>query len=318
MSIRLKTGLPAAALTALTIMLAGCDSTVITGPAAPAIGAAMAQPGLLSDGNFELGAASWEACSDSGNSQPDNDASEGELALQLGGGACRYQNLAADAGKSYQLTCDARQNADGWSSVTLAFLDQNFQPLDTREVAIQSDAYEVVDVKMTAPDFTSLTEVLFYSEGNMTVDNCNLSEITIEIPPVELQNGTFDDGLNNWSQCTAVDATADNGIASIAGGSCINQSVTVTGAVAASAANDPLTVNFQCDQITKADNQYAAAIVAFLDQDNAPLATAEQPINAGTTSTTVSLAAPSSAQTLEVTLYSDGQTSVGQCRLTAQ
>lgn len=319
MSIRHKTGLAATVLTALAITVTGCDSAVITGTGSePGIGAAMAEPEsqLLTDGSFELGAATWESCSDNGNSDLDSDASDGDLALRLANGACRYQNLLADAADSYRLTCDAKQNAEGWSSVTLAFLDQNFRPLDSQELPIESDSYTTIDITMTAPPFTSRTEVLFYSDGAMSVDNCELNQVTLEVPAVQLQNGSFSDGLTAWSQCAGTDATVTNGVASIVGGACINQTIDVSESVAASAVNDPFTISFQCDQITKTGDQYAAAIVAFLDENNEPLANDEQAINQGTTSTAVRLSAPANTQVLEVMLYSDGQTSIGQCNVT--
>ncbi len=303
-------------LTALAVTLAGCDSAVITGTGAPEFGAAMA-PALIADGTFELGAASWQSCSDNGSSETDNDASEGNLALQVSNGACRYQNADAVTSQSYQLSCDAKRSADGWSSVTMAFLDQNLEPLDSQEIAVTSNTYAPVQITMTAPEFTTKTEVLFYSDGVMSVDNCTLTEITIPAPSIALQNGSFDEGLNGWNQCSQVTATADSGNVTVASGACINQRLDVSAAVSASAANDPVTVNYQCDQISKADDNYAAAIVAFLDERNNPLATSEQPIYSATTSTAVRLSAPAGTRTLEVMIYSDGATSVGQCALTA-
>ncbi|MEM7259691.1 MAG: hypothetical protein AAF404_20135 [Pseudomonadota bacterium] len=315
MSTQQKTGLFAAAVSA--IMLAGCDSAVITGTgsSAPAIGAAMEQP-LLADGDFELGAAAWQSCSSNGTSELVSDASQGSLALQLNNGACRYQTQPAETGKSYTLTCDTRRNTEGWSSVTMAFLDQNLRPIDSQEVSIESAAYESITITMTAPDFTSNSEVLFYSDSTMVVDNCQLNEVSLEVPPVEMQNGNFNDGLTGWAQCSGTAASVNAGIASVADGACLHQQIDVSATVEVSAVNDPLTVIFQCDQITKSDDQYAAAIVAFLDADNAPLASAEQSITAVTTSTAVRLSAPAGTQTLELMLYSDGQTSIGQCALT--
>jgi hypothetical protein len=306
-------GLHSAIILGFALSLTACDSAMITGSGGPAIGAAMAAPELLQDGDFEVGATAWESCSTNGSSELVRDS--GSMALQISNGACRYQNINADAGTSYTLTCDAKKAADGWSSVTLAFLDQNFRPLDSREVEVTSDSYSDTEITMTAPDFTSKVEVLFYSEDTMTVDNCALAEVAVEVPPVELQNGTFNDGLNGWSQCSGTDAIANSGVATLATGACINQQVDVTEAVAASPVNTPLTLSLQCDQINKSGNQFATAVIAYLDENNEPVATAEQAISATTTATAVRLSAPASATTAEVMLYSEAQTTVGQCAL---
>ncbi len=312
MSTQTNPRLRGALILGAAISLAACDSALITGDGGPSIGAALA-PTLLQDGDFEIGATSWETCSTNGNSELVNDASEGSRALQISGGACRYQNAAADTGVSYQLTCDARKAADGWSSITLAFLDQNFRPLDSREIEVESNDYSNLELTMAAPEFTSKVEVLFYSEDTMTVDNCDLTEVTVEVPPVALQNGSFNDGLNSWAQCAGSDAIGNGGVATLANGACINQVVDVAQAVAASPDNAPLTLSLQCDQINKTGDGYSAAIIAFLDENNAPVATAEQTIDATTTATAVRLSAPATSTSAEVMLYSDAQTSVGQC-----
>lgn len=315
MSKQTNPGLRNALILGFAFSLAGCDSAVLTGTGGPEIGAALAAPGLLLDGDFEVGATSWESCSTAGGSELVNDASEGAMALQVRNGACRYQNVNAEAGVSYTLNCDAKKVADRWSSVTLAFLDQNFRPLDTQEVEVESTGYSDIEITMTAPAFTSKAEVLFFSDDTMTIDNCELSEVTVDLPVVELQNGTFSDALNGWSQCAGVDAIANSGVTTLAGGACINQTIDVAAAVAASPANQPLTLSLQCDQINKSGDEFATTIIAFLDENNAPLASGEQAINTTTTATAVRLSAPAETTTAEVMLYSDAQTTIGQCAL---
>ena len=306
-------GLHSAIILGFALSLTACDSALITGTGGLEIGAAMAAPELLLDGDFEIGATAWQSCSTNGTSDLTLDADS--TALQLSNGACRYQNVDANAGTSYTLTCEAKKVADGWASVTLAFLDQNFDPQDSREVEVTSDSYSDIEVTMTAPDFTSKVEVLFYSEDTMTVDNCTLTEVAVDVPVVELQNGTFDDGLSSWSQCSGTDAIVNNGLATLAAGACINQQIDVTEAVMASPANAPLTLSLQCDQITKTGDEFATAIIAYLDENNEPVGSAEQAINATTTATAVMLSAPASATTAEVMLYSEPQTTIGQCSL---
>lgn len=171
--------LPAALLFGLGV-LSGCDSVEITGPGDLEIGAA--QQGTvvgstLADGDFEQGANNWQICSAAGNSELSNDASSGTMAMQLGSSACRSQNVTAVAGQSYTLSCDAKTTDTGWSAVSLAFLDQNLQPLGSREVGVTSLIYSNVDITLRAPAATNQAEVLFYSEGSMSVDNCNLTQL---------------------------------------------------------------------------------------------------------------------------------------------
>lgn len=179
MSILKKTGLSAALISVMAFTAAGCDSAVITGPgntseldAAAAMG-----PTLLQDGSFEQGAETWQLCSSNGSSNITSDASQGSLGLQLSDGACRYQNQAATSGSNYRLSCDVKRNAAGYTSVTLTVLDQAFEPLASRVVAIDSSNFDTAAFTLTAPASATHIEIMLYSESDMTVDNCALTEV---------------------------------------------------------------------------------------------------------------------------------------------
>ena len=301
------------------LSLAACDSAVITGPATTdlEIGAAQEAPALLQDADFESGSNAWQSCSTSGTSElTGDDASDGAQAMNISNGACLYQNVPADTGTTYQLNCQAKSVDERWSNVTLAFLDQNYQPLDSREHAITAENYSTITTTMTAPPFTSYAEVLFYSEGSATVDDCTLEEITVALPPIALTNGDFTNGLENWQQCQGIgSAQVNNGNLELSGGACIFQSIDVSEAVAQSPDNQPMTINLLCDNVAKSSDGYASFIVAFLDDNNNPVANIESPITATTTSSAVRLDAPASAINAEVTIYSDADISVGMCEV---
>ena len=169
------------------LSLAACDSAVITGPATSEldIGAAQEAPALLQDADFESGSNAWQSCSTNGSTAiTGEDASDGAQAMNISNGGCLFQNVAVNTGTTYQLNCQAKSDGEKWSNATMAFLDQNYQPLDSREHAITSENYSTITTTMTAPPFTSYAEILFYSEGSATVDDCTLEEITVALPPI--------------------------------------------------------------------------------------------------------------------------------------
>lgn len=299
--------------------LTACDSAMITGPGSTdlSIGAAMA-PALLLDADFETGSAAWESCSTNGSTTLTADASEGSQAMNVSNGGCLFQNANVDVGATYRLSCQTK-SSDGWSSATLAFLDQNYQPLDSREQAITSTGYSALTSTMTAPAFSSIAEVLFYSEGSATIDDCTLEEVTITIPPVAITNGGFDDGLTGWEQCqTPGTVEANNGSAVLSNGACIYQTIDVSEPVALSPDNQLMTLSFLCDDITKTGSEHTSFIVAFLDDTYQPVATNELTVDAATTSSAVRLDAPKTSAYAEVMAYSDATLSIGTCSVSNQ
>lgn len=301
------------------LALAACDSAVITGPASTGleIGAAQSAPALLQDADFETGSNAWQSCSPNGNAAiTGDDASDGAQAMNISNGACLAQSVPADTGATYQLNCQTKSAGDAWSSATMAFLDQNLQPLDSREKAITADNYSTLSTTMTAPTFTSFAEILFYSEGSATIDDCTLEELTVALPPIALQNGDFNSGLDNWQQCQGIgSAQVNNGSLELSGGSCVFQNIDVAEAVAQSPDNQPMTLTLLCDNVAKTDNGHASFIIAFLDDNNNPVANTESTITDTTTSSAVRLDAPASATSAEIMIYSDADTTVGMCEI---
>ena len=301
------------------LSLAACDSAVITGPAPSelAIGAAQQAPTLLQNADFEAGSNAWQSCSPNGSAEIiSDDASDGTQAMNINNGACLSQNVQVDTGATYQLNCQAKSAGDAWSSATMAFLDQNLQPLDRIEKAITSENYSTLVTTMTAPPFTSFAEILIYSEGSATIDDCTLREITVELPPIALANGEFNNGLENWQQCQSTgSAEVNNGNLELSGGTCVYQNIDVSEAVALSPDNQPMTLNLLCDAVAKTGDNHASFIVAFLDENNNPVANTESTITTATTSSAVRLNAPASASNAEIMIYSNADLTVGKCEI---
>ncbi len=309
------------------LSLIACDSAVITGTGSTGatgatdltIGAALASNNLLLDGDFESDSTTWESCSTNGSNSLTSDANAGSQAINVSDGGCIFQNINISAGATYQLSCKAKSSGDSWSSATLAFLDANQQPLDSREQAITSTNYSTYSATLTAPAFSNVAEVLFYSEGSATIDDCQLEEIAVTLPPISIINGSFDDGLDGWEQCQAPGTVeVVDGAAVIANSACISQKIDVSAPVAQSPDNQPMTLSFLCDGVTKVGPEHASFIVAFLDENEQPVATKESPINATTTSSAVRLDAPKTAAYAEVMAYSDATITVGTCSVSNQ
>lgn len=298
----------------IALSLIACESAVITGPGSSALDIGEAQSAnLLSDAGFESGFEAWTACSTAGTTNLISDASEGSQAISVNNHACLYQSIAAEAGKTYRMTCQTKQAGNNWSSATLAFLDDNNSPVVSEEKAIDSSDYANLSITLTAPANTSSTELLFYSEGSAHIDNCRLQEVSVELPAIALINESFDDGLTGWQQCqTAGSAEAVDGRATISDGSCISQIIDVSQAVALSPANQPMTLTAQCAGVSRAGSGYASLIVAFIDDNYEPVANKELAIDASTTATLM-LDAPATSVYAEIMLFSDTTTTVAGC-----
>ncbi len=305
-----------ALIVGIGLSLTACESAVITGTGSSQLGIGAAQAAnLLEDGDFESGSAAWESCSTNGSSNPIPGAAAGTLAMSINDGACLYQNVEIDAGKTYQMNCTTRQDGDSWSSATFAMLDGTYTPLVSEEAQITDLTYQNQSITLTAPTHSSYAEILFFSEDSATIDNCSIQEVTVEIPAVSLSNGDFENGLTNWQQCQTGSASAESGVASLSNGSCIYQTIDVSQAVSLSPANQPLNLSLHCSGLDKIGAGYASVTIAFLDDRYEPVASEEHAIAATDTSTSVSLDAPSSTSFAEVVLFSDATTSIGNCSL---
>ena len=177
------------------------------------------EPDLVINGDFEDSLNKWYGCG--GSHALTSDGYEGDSAVNVTNNGCLFQEFLLVPGTSYDLSCFAKVESD-FASVTLSFLDNTFQSLDSQEVAVTGAAYSAVNVALTAPANTSYGAVTFYAETSAAFDNCSLvatgsvTPVPVEPvlpPPVDaadnlLVDGDFSVGYSapvpGWLNCGGV------------------------------------------------------------------------------------------------------------------
>jgi Domain of unknown function (DUF1929)/Carbohydrate binding domain len=145
----------------------------------------------------------WVPCAPN-TLQPSNDAANGLKAVLIAQNkSCLYQSARITPGQNLNLTCQAKlvQNL-GWTGWGLSFYDANFQKIGSAPTRrITSTTYEQYDTNATAPTNAAYATVWAYSEGQMLLDQCNLSVSDPTNIGDLLVNGGFEGNLTNWSLC---------------------------------------------------------------------------------------------------------------------
>lgn len=274
---------------------------------------------LLTNGDFETGVFAWEPCGALDNLSVSNNASQGQTALELSGGAgCVYQNVPVNAGEEYALSCEATRPGSAWSTVQFSFLDTQYNSLSTDvEVVASGSSYSTYTLTGTAPANTTYALALLYSEDRMRVDNCILSSTnTVEpTPPVVnlLPNGGFENGLFGWQPCgdinnLSVSSNASEGLKAVklsGGAACLYKEVPVK-------AGQSYTMS--CDA-TRQGNAWSVVEFSYLDAQYNSLGTQVESVATGggySTYSSTSVAPANTANAL-ILLYSEDNTLVDNC-----
>ncbi len=131
----------------------------------------------LVNGDFESGLFQWNPCGDINNLTVSNNASQGNQALAITGGAgCVYQEVAVEVGEEHTLVCEATRPGTLWSIVQFSYLDAQYNSLSSQQVNIATGGnYAAYSFAGTAPANTTYALVLIYSEDELLVDNCVFS-----------------------------------------------------------------------------------------------------------------------------------------------
>ncbi|OED38885.1 hypothetical protein AB833_17765 [Chromatiales bacterium (ex Bugula neritina AB1)] len=138
----------------------------------------------LINGDFSADLNGWQTC-DNGTGDItilNNalDSSNKQLAISNGGCISQTTDISEPLSSRSDLTiklgCDALTSGDGYSSITLAYLDGNSQPLSTNEVPISSASTGgVFASSLAAPAEAHFAQITLYSEGFSIIDNCSIA-----------------------------------------------------------------------------------------------------------------------------------------------
>jgi len=295
---------------------------------------------LLANGGFESGLVGWQSCADASNLSISDNASEGNNAAAISGiSGCLYQEANVAAGESYTLSCDASRPGTPWSIIQFSYLDSQYNALqsDTQQVA-QGGGYSNYEFVSTAPANTTYALALIYSEDQMLIDNCvlsNQSDIEPEPQPEPepepqpepeptpvvsnlLFNGGFESGLSNWQSCGNADnlnlntnaAEGAQALEIIGGAGCLYQEVTV---------NVGQSHTLTCEA-QRPSTPWSIVQLSYLDsQYNALLSNIAQIATSNSYATySVPGTAPSNTSFAVALIYSEDQTLVDNCVLSLQ
>lgn len=157
-----------------TIIVDDCRLSSTGGPGTPTTPPLNMPNNLLQNGDFEAVSNSqpvaWnKGCGGTGSSV--NDSSTGAKAYALSGGACVDEGFTRSviAGKSYDFSCYVK-NSGGYAAMSIFFSDE------PKSIVIpESTSYQKVTITGTAPTNITRSFVSLYAEGNLTIDDCNLT-----------------------------------------------------------------------------------------------------------------------------------------------
>ena len=126
---------------------------------------------ILINPSFKEESTGWTNCGPADTFAVDNEK------LTVNPGTCLYQEMLAEAGKTYHLTCQAKTDLPIYSVVTLNMLDANFQSLGTKARTINT-LNRQWRTSLKAPATAKYVTVGFYTEGRVVYDYCYLTTAT--------------------------------------------------------------------------------------------------------------------------------------------
>ena len=158
-----------------------CGVRDVTGSAPPSPGPIdpsdpLAGDDLLRNGDFENGDDGWFDCAEASLTNVSDEASGGAGAMRVDGAGCLYQEFAVRAGERYELSCDARSEGVGYSSVSMRVTDGAYIELAAADVPVGRDAYATYRTGLDAPADAVHGAITLYSEDAALFDDCTVVE----------------------------------------------------------------------------------------------------------------------------------------------
>ncbi len=279
---------------------------------------------LLVNGGFDdiTPLAGWANCGDSNNTALSAAAHRGSSALVVSNGGCLYQEVVAQVSLPYTLSCQAERSGSNWSVIEFGFLDNNYETLssDTQQLRI-ADGYNSYQFTAIAPANTEYALALIYSEDEVLVDTCTLTQETSPSMSPEpalnlLANGSFEMSTDNWHSCAAADlltlsADADEGSSALAvnDGGCMYQEFPIaTGS----------SYQLECRAKRSDGGRYTSVSLTMMNASYNALETSEVPVTTpGFGNYSATLTAPAASTTGSVVVYSENPAVFDSCSVIA-
>ena len=131
---------------------------------------------LLDNGGFENGDDGWFDCAEASLTNVSDEAADGAGAMRIDGAGCLYQEFAVRPGAGYELSCDARSEGVGYSSVSMRVTDGAYIELAAADVPVGRDAYATYRTGLDAPAGAVHGAITLYSEDAALFDDCTVVE----------------------------------------------------------------------------------------------------------------------------------------------
>ena len=232
--------------------------------------------------------------------------------LNASPGMCLYQEVAAQVGKTYSLTCKGNRPLPAYSIFTLNMLDVNYQSLQTKVQALNTNSRDWT-VSLVAPANTKYVSVGFYTETAAVYDYCYLSTETpeleneaVHLPNNLLTNPSFTTQAG-WTNCAPTNATITGGQLNASPGVCFFQQINAEVGKTYS-----LTCNGSMDLPL-----YSVFTLNMLDVNYQSLASKAQSLNTSKRQWRVSLVAPANSKYITIGFYTETAAQYDYCYLSS-
>jgi len=129
---------------------------------------------LLINAGFESQLQDWLACTAISGAAITASAASGSSALSLSAPTCLYQVVSLnDTGTAYA-GCEAANDSNNFTSITLSFSDGNFASLGSTSVEVISSGYTTAVTSSVIPADAVYAAITLYAEGDSRMDDCQL------------------------------------------------------------------------------------------------------------------------------------------------
>lgn len=267
---------------------------------------------LFTNGGFETGLDSWGFCGPINQvNHVSSNQFAGRNAVNVFDEGCIFQEVPASVNDDLTLSCQISQSTNGFASLSLNYLDENFNTLDVHTAQIdQNSDYQDYRLQAIAPNGTAHVSALLYSEANTLIDACELVATADAQPPLAsaspelLSNGDFENNLNNWTACAASnlatlsqDTDSGNGALAITNEGCMFQEFDTTPGE---------NYTMQCRAKSENTNDFTSLTFSMLNSNFEPIAQEELSVDTlNFASYTANLTAPANTQVGSVVMYSE-------------
>ena len=129
---------------------------------------------LLINGGFESQLQDWSACTAINGAAITASAASGSSALSLSTPTCLFQVVSLNDTGTVHAACEAANDSNDHTSISLSFSDGNFASLGSTSVAVTGSGYNLATTSGAIPSEAAYAAITLYSEGDARMDDCQI------------------------------------------------------------------------------------------------------------------------------------------------